>query len=129
MAAESAFAAIAADRSGDLLADYEPAVRSSWIATELKKVRNVEGFVARYGGRSRLRGDRGGPVGRSARGLRAGGAIELDRDRTEEGAQRRGLRRPLWRQKPPSRRSRRTGRAICSRITSRRCDRAGSRPN
>ena len=50
LAAEAAFAAIAADRSADLLADYEPAVRASWIATELKKVRNVEGFVARYGG-------------------------------------------------------------------------------
>ena len=50
LAAEAAFAAISADRSGDLLADYEPAVRGSWIATELKKVRNVEPFVARYGG-------------------------------------------------------------------------------
>ncbi len=50
LAAEAAFAAISADRSADLLADYEPAVRSSWIATELKMVRNVEPFVARYGG-------------------------------------------------------------------------------
>jgi electron-transferring-flavoprotein dehydrogenase len=50
LAAESAFAAIAADRSGDLLADYEPKLRSSWIARELNKVRNVEPLVARFGG-------------------------------------------------------------------------------
>jgi electron-transferring-flavoprotein dehydrogenase len=51
LAAESAFAAITADRSGDLLADYEPSLRSSWIATELKMVRNVEPLVAKWGGR------------------------------------------------------------------------------
>jgi electron-transferring-flavoprotein dehydrogenase len=50
LAAESAFAAIAADRRHDLLADYEPAVRSSWIAAELKQVRNVEPAVAKFGG-------------------------------------------------------------------------------
>jgi len=50
LAAESAFAAISADRSGDLLADYEPAVRASWIAKELAMVRNVEPLVAKWGG-------------------------------------------------------------------------------
>jgi electron-transferring-flavoprotein dehydrogenase len=50
LAAESAFAAIAADRSNDTLADYEPALRESWIADELKKVRNVEPLVAKWGG-------------------------------------------------------------------------------
>jgi electron-transferring-flavoprotein dehydrogenase len=50
LAAEAAFAAIAADRAGDTLADYEPAVRDSWIARELKMVRNVEPLVAKYGG-------------------------------------------------------------------------------
>jgi len=50
LAAESAFAAIAADRTSDTLADYEPAVRESWIATELNKVRNVEPLVAKWGG-------------------------------------------------------------------------------
>ncbi len=50
LAAESAFAAIAADRSGDLLDDYEPALRASWIARELEMVRNAEPLLARWGG-------------------------------------------------------------------------------
>ena len=49
LAAESAATAIAAERQNDLLADYEPAVRSSWIAKELKKVKNAEPAVAKYG--------------------------------------------------------------------------------
>jgi electron-transferring-flavoprotein dehydrogenase len=50
LAAEAGFAAIAADRSGDLLDGYEPAVRASWVAKELKLVRNVEPLIARFGG-------------------------------------------------------------------------------
>ena len=50
LAAEAAYDAIAADRRSDVLEAYEPAVRSSWIATELKMVRNVEPAVARWGG-------------------------------------------------------------------------------
>ena len=49
LAAESAYAAVKADRRGDVLADYEPAVRSSWIAKELKTVRNAQPGVARFG--------------------------------------------------------------------------------
>jgi electron-transferring-flavoprotein dehydrogenase len=50
LAAEAAFAAIAADRRGDMLSDYETSLKSSWIASELKTVRNVEPLVARFGG-------------------------------------------------------------------------------
>jgi len=50
LAAEAAFAAVVAERGGDVLADYEPALRESWIATELNKVRNVEPLVAKWGG-------------------------------------------------------------------------------
>ncbi len=50
LAAEAAYDAIAADRRADTLEDYEPAVRSSWIAKELKMVRNAEPAVARWGG-------------------------------------------------------------------------------
>lgn len=50
LAAESAAAAISADRANDTLADYEPTLRSSWIATELKLVKNVEPSVAKFGG-------------------------------------------------------------------------------
>jgi electron-transferring-flavoprotein dehydrogenase len=50
LAAESAAAAIAAGRTSDELADYETAVRSSWIAKELQVVKNAEPAVAKYGG-------------------------------------------------------------------------------
>ena len=49
LAAESAAEAIAAGREHDELADYEPSVRSSWIARELQTVRNAEPAVAKYG--------------------------------------------------------------------------------
>ena len=50
LAAEAAFEAIVADRSGDTLDAYEKALHSSWVADELKKVRNVEPMVAKWGG-------------------------------------------------------------------------------
>ena len=50
LAAEAAFAAIAAERRGDELSAYEESLRSSWIASELKTVRNVEPLVGRFGG-------------------------------------------------------------------------------
>ena len=50
LAAEAAFDAIAADRRDDVLESYEPAVRSSWIADELKIVRNAQPAVASWGG-------------------------------------------------------------------------------
>ncbi|MFC3443300.1 4Fe-4S dicluster domain-containing protein [Sphingobium rhizovicinum] len=49
LAAEAAFAAVQADRSGDVLADYEPTLRSSWIATELQLVKNAEPLLAKFG--------------------------------------------------------------------------------
>ncbi|HEV2746314.1 MAG TPA: electron transfer flavoprotein-ubiquinone oxidoreductase [Allosphingosinicella sp.] len=50
LAAEAAFAAIAAGREADELAAYADALGKSWIAAELKMVRNVEPMVARFGG-------------------------------------------------------------------------------
>jgi electron-transferring-flavoprotein dehydrogenase len=50
LAAESITAALAAGRQSDELADYQPAVNDSWIATELKKVINAEPAVAKFGG-------------------------------------------------------------------------------
>jgi electron-transferring-flavoprotein dehydrogenase len=50
LAAEAAFAALGADRSSDSLDDYDSALHSSWIADELKMVRNVEPMVAKFGG-------------------------------------------------------------------------------
>jgi electron-transferring-flavoprotein dehydrogenase len=50
LAAEAAFEAIAAERQSDALDAYDTALHSSWVADELKKVKNVEPMVARYGG-------------------------------------------------------------------------------
>ena len=50
LAAEAAFEAIAADRCGDSLAAYEEALHKSWVAAELRMVRNVEPLVAKWGG-------------------------------------------------------------------------------
>lgn len=49
LAAEAAFAAVQADRSSDVLADYEPAVRSSWIDKELQLVKNAGPMLAKFG--------------------------------------------------------------------------------
>jgi electron-transferring-flavoprotein dehydrogenase len=49
LAAEAAFDAIAKDRSGDELTAYPAAVEDSWIAKELKLVRNAEPFIAKFG--------------------------------------------------------------------------------
>jgi len=50
LAAEAAFAAIGAGRSADALQDYDDALHASWVAKELKTVRNVEPLVAKWGG-------------------------------------------------------------------------------
>ena len=49
LAAEAAYAAVVADRSGDELSSYPIALEDSWIAKELKTVRNVEPAVATFG--------------------------------------------------------------------------------
>ncbi|GAA4718593.1 electron transfer flavoprotein-ubiquinone oxidoreductase [Sphingomonas lutea] len=50
LAAEAAFEAVAADRSGDTLDAYETSLHSSWIVKELKMVRNAQPAVAHWGG-------------------------------------------------------------------------------
>ncbi|MDF0542810.1 electron transfer flavoprotein-ubiquinone oxidoreductase [Sphingobium sp. H39-3-25] len=50
LAAEAAFAAIQAERTSDELTSYGEAVRSSWIADELKIVRNAEPAISKFGG-------------------------------------------------------------------------------
>ena len=49
LAAEAAAAAIAAGRGSDALREYDAAVRSSWIAKELKLVKNVLPAVEKFG--------------------------------------------------------------------------------
>ncbi|WP_054009045.1 electron transfer flavoprotein-ubiquinone oxidoreductase [Cypionkella psychrotolerans] len=48
-AAEAAFVAISAGRSGDELTEYETLVRGGPIAADLKKVRNVKPLWSKYG--------------------------------------------------------------------------------
>jgi electron-transferring-flavoprotein dehydrogenase len=50
LAAEAAFEAIGAGRESDELKSYDENVHKSWIARELKTVRNVEPMVAKFGG-------------------------------------------------------------------------------
>ena len=50
LAAESAAAAIASGAEHTELADYDAAVRSSWIAKELQQVKNAQPAVAKFGG-------------------------------------------------------------------------------
>ena len=50
LAAEAAFEAISADRSGDVLESYPAALGKSWVAKELKMVRNAQPAVAHWGG-------------------------------------------------------------------------------
>jgi electron-transferring-flavoprotein dehydrogenase len=50
LAAEAAFDAIKADRKQDELASYPEALNASWVAKELKMVRNAEPAVAKFGG-------------------------------------------------------------------------------
>ena len=49
LAAEAAAAALAGGRQHDTLADYESNLHASWIATELKKVKNAEPAMAKFG--------------------------------------------------------------------------------
>ncbi|MDB5726407.1 MAG: electron transfer flavoprotein-ubiquinone oxidoreductase [Novosphingobium sp.] len=50
LAAETISAAVAAGRDNADLVDYDAAVRSSWIATELKQVQNAEPLAAKFSG-------------------------------------------------------------------------------
>jgi electron-transferring-flavoprotein dehydrogenase len=51
LAAEAAFAAVQAGRSGDELGEYQAAYERSWVAEELKLVRNVKPLWSRFGAR------------------------------------------------------------------------------
>ncbi len=49
LAAEAAFDALQAGRSGDELTAYQTAYEGSWVAKELRVVRNTKPLLARYG--------------------------------------------------------------------------------
>ncbi|RAK61370.1 electron transfer flavoprotein-ubiquinone oxidoreductase [Phenylobacterium hankyongense] len=49
MAAEAAFAALQAGRSGDELVEYEAAYQKSWVRKELHTVRNAKPILSKFG--------------------------------------------------------------------------------
>jgi electron-transferring-flavoprotein dehydrogenase len=49
LAAESIAAALSTDRQHDELSDYQATLNESWIATELKLVKNAQPAIAKYG--------------------------------------------------------------------------------
>ena len=49
LAADAAFAAVKAGRSGDELTDYASAYQTSWVYTDLKRVRNVKPLWSKFG--------------------------------------------------------------------------------
>ncbi|MDB5458239.1 MAG: electron transfer flavoprotein-ubiquinone oxidoreductase [Caulobacter sp.] len=49
LAAEQAFKALAAGRSGDQLVEYQTAYEASWVAKELKVVRNAKPLLSKMG--------------------------------------------------------------------------------
>jgi electron-transferring-flavoprotein dehydrogenase len=49
LAAEAAFAALSAGRSGDELTSYEEGYRKSWVYTDLKRVKNVKPMWSKLG--------------------------------------------------------------------------------
>ena len=49
LAAEEAFKALNAGRGGDELVEYQKAYEGSWVASELKKVRNAKPILSKFG--------------------------------------------------------------------------------
>ena len=49
LAAEEAFKALNAGRGGDELVEYQKAYEESWVASELKKVRNAKPILSKFG--------------------------------------------------------------------------------
>ena len=97
LAAESVAAAIAAGHEHSEVAEYEANLRESWIAKELKLVKNAEPAVAKFGG------DLGTVVGGIdmwMRTLKIGLPITMGHHRDYEQLQRADLHRPIDYPKP-----------------------------
>jgi electron-transferring-flavoprotein dehydrogenase len=97
LAAEAAFEAIAADRAADTLSAYEERLRGSWVADELKLVRNVEPLVARFGGAA---GTLLAGLDMWMRTLKIGLPFTLRHHRDNESLYRKDLARPIDYPKP-----------------------------
>jgi electron-transferring-flavoprotein dehydrogenase len=97
LAAEAAAAALGAGRVHDELADYQPAVNESWIATELKLVQNAEPCVAKFGGWA---GTLLGGIDMWMRTLRIGLPVAMQHHADNEGLWRKDIAKPIVYPKP-----------------------------
>ncbi len=98
LAAEAAAAAIGTARANDELADYDAAVRDSWIAKELKMVQNVEPLAAKFGGD--LFGSALGDIDMWMRYLKIGLPFSLKHHTDASATRRADLFRPITYPKP-----------------------------
>jgi electron-transferring-flavoprotein dehydrogenase len=97
LAAESIVAAIAAGREFDEIADYQANLNDSWIATELKLVKNAQPAVAKYGN------DYGtvlAGIDMWMRTLKIGLPITMEHHKDNEATGRKDLYRPIDYPKP-----------------------------
>ena len=97
LAAEAAAAALAEGRSADILSGYQPAVEASWIASELKMVRNAEPAVAKMGA---FLGTLWAGIDMWMRQLRIGLPYSFRHHRDSETLLRKDLARPIDYPKP-----------------------------
>ncbi|MFN3748123.1 MAG: 4Fe-4S dicluster domain-containing protein [Sphingorhabdus sp.] len=97
LAAESISAALAAGREHDELADYQANLNESWIATELKMVKNAQPAVAKYG---ETYGTVLAGIDMWMRTLKIGLPIEMKHHADNESIGRKDLYRPINYPKP-----------------------------
>ena len=97
LAAEHAAQALSAGRKNDVLDGYEPAVRTSWIADELKMVRNAEPAVAKFGG---TLGTLVGGIDMWMRTLKIGLPVTMKHHADHKSLWRRDLKQPIAYPKP-----------------------------
>ena len=97
LAAESISAALAEGREHDELADYQANLNESWIATELKMVKNAQPAVAKYG---ETYGTVLAGIDMWMRTLKIGLPIEMKHHADNESIGRKDLYRPINYPKP-----------------------------
>jgi electron-transferring-flavoprotein dehydrogenase len=97
LAAEAVAAAIGAGSEKTELSEYDSSVRSSWIATELQKVKNAQPLVARFGGGL---GSMFAGIDMWLRTLRIGLPFTMKHHTDAEATHRADLHRPIAYPKP-----------------------------
>jgi electron-transferring-flavoprotein dehydrogenase len=100
LAAEAVAAAVGAGTEKTELSEYDSAVRSSWIAAELQKVKNAQPLVARFGGGL---GSMFAGIDMWLRTLKIGLPFTMKHDTDAEATHRADLHRPIAYPKPDGR--------------------------